>query len=56
MSTYQQDVVMPRSQVGVANVAGDLQDSDDALHVAGEAKAVVGNNQNLHDWREIEIY
>lgn len=36
-------------EVGVADVTGGLQDSDDALHVAGEAEAVVGNDEQLHD-------
>lgn len=56
MWSYQEAVVLPRGQMGVANVAGDLQDSDDALHVAGEAEAVVGDDQKLHDWKEIETY
>lgn len=54
--SYQEAVELPRGQMGVANVAGDLQDSDDALHVAGEAEAVVGDDQELHDWRDIEKY
>lgn len=52
--SYQQAVVLPRGQVGVANVASDLQDADDALHVAGEAEAVVGDDQELHDWRDMK--
>lgn len=49
-STHQQAEVLSRGEVGVADVTGGLQDSDDALHVAGEAEAVVGNDQQLHDY------
>lgn len=47
--THQQAEVLPRSQVGVAKVAGSLENSDDALHVTGEAEAVVSHDQQLHD-------
>lgn len=47
--TYQQAEVLTRSQVGVAKVAGSLEDPDDALHVTGEAEAVVGHDQQLYD-------
>lgn len=47
--THQQAEVLPWSQVGVAKVAGSLEDSDDALHVTGEAEAVVGHDQQLYD-------
>ena len=39
-------------EVGVAEVAGDLQHSDDPLHVTGEAEAVVSHDQQLHNCRE----
>lgn len=50
VATHQQAEVLSWGEVGVADVTGGLEDSDDALHVAGEAEAVVGNDQQLHDY------
>ena len=48
---YQQAVVLSGSQVGVAEVTGGLQHSDNPLHVTGETETVVSNDQQLHDCR-----
>lgn len=48
---HQQAVVISWSQVGVAEVAGRLEHSHDALHVAGQTEAVVSNDQQLHNYR-----
>lgn len=45
----QQAEVLSWSQVGVAKVTGSLEDSDDTLHVTGEAEAVMSHDQQLHN-------
>lgn len=45
----QQAEVLSWSQVGVAKVTGSLENSDDTLHVTGEAEAVMSHDQQLHN-------
>lgn len=37
----------------VSKQPGSLQDSDDALHVAGQCEAVMGQDQQLRGWEEV---
>lgn len=48
---YQKAEVLSWGQVGVAEVAGGLQHSDDPLDVTGETETVVSHDQQLHDCR-----
>lgn len=45
----QQAEVLSWSQVGVAKVTGSLENSDDTLHVTGEAEAVMSHDQQLYN-------
>lgn len=48
--TYHQPVLLIGGQVFVREQSGSLQDSDDALHVACQCEAVMGQDQQLRGW------
>lgn len=48
--TYHQPVLFIGGQVFVREQPGSLQDSDDALHVACQCEAVMGQDQQLCGW------
>lgn len=44
-----------RGKVGVAEVTGGLEHSDNPLHVTGEAETVVSHDQQLYNYRRGKI-
>lgn len=48
--TYHQPILLTGGQVFVCKQPGSLQDSADALHVACQREAVMGQDQQLRGW------
>lgn len=48
--TYHQPILLVGGQVVVCEQPSSLQNSDDALHVACQREAVMGQNQQLCGW------
>ena len=52
VESHQQAVLLAGSQVGVAQVSGCLENSDDSLHVTAETETVMDHDQHLHNYTQ----